>query len=213
MSDATLLPEADQDRILVEMHSHLRDIAAWFVHEQDMDDVVQVLITRCLVRYRSGHWTRPPRAPRAFAWRLLVNHIISRYLRRMSVEANDAEHLRERTAATPAWMSPDRAHEEEAIVAFHKEALTRLTPRCREVYRMVREEGSSYAQIATRLGIGREAVHSAVRRAQQALRGEVRRMGIAISGDGVARRPRRAVKWGNEAHFQPEYPAGTGVEA
>jgi RNA polymerase sigma-70 factor (ECF subfamily) len=213
MTDLTLHTEADQDRVILEIYAHLQDAARWFLDEVDMDDLVQDIIVKCLVAYRKGRWTRAPISARAFAWKAIMNHVIRRYLTRIGTAARDGQHLSDREAMPPAWMSPDRHAEERQIALIHRQLVSALPPRCRAVYRMVREEGASYEQIASRLDVSRGTVHSHIVAAQRAFRAELRRRGYVCRNEGVARRPRRSDSWGSDAHFAPGYSGPLRVHA
>jgi RNA polymerase sigma-70 factor (ECF subfamily) len=89
------------------------------------------------------------------------------HLRHVQVRRRSAPDVVEMAGTSTAADAETVAGElEEAIDA----ALLTLTPRCREVFRMSREQGLKYSEIATALGVSVKAVEAQMGKALRVLR-------------------------------------------
>jgi RNA polymerase sigma-70 factor (ECF subfamily) len=91
-----------------------------------------------------------------------LNHLRHLQVQRRAAPRLVLEEAREATA-------PSRLIAQEIDVALH-EALSGLTPRCREVFELSRVHGLRYSEIATQLGVSVKAVEAQMGKALRALR-------------------------------------------
>ena len=63
--------------------------------------------------------------------------------------------------------------ENQELFLVYEQALQALSPRCREVWQLVKEEGLSYAEVATQLEISTKTVDAQMQKALKHLRSEV----------------------------------------
>jgi RNA polymerase sigma factor (sigma-70 family) len=153
-------------------------IIAGVEEEGFVGDIAHDVTLDCLVKIRTGLWGDGPRSLKAYV-RTAVRLRLVDYLRRgYHREERDAEHLRELSENTHAWMEPDVAIEERELSEFHAATLASLPAICRTTYLLVRDGGVSYAEVAVQLGITRSAVTANVVRAQRRFRARLRELGI-----------------------------------
>jgi hypothetical protein len=92
--------------------------------------------------------------------------------------------MKELTDSTHSWMHPDAAVDEAELTVFRESSLAKLPERCRAAYLLVREEGLSYAEAGTRLGMSTRSVHAQVARAQRLFREELPQQGVPAASSG-----------------------------
>jgi len=130
------------------------------------EDVVQELF---LGLWRHRHRWILSDSVRAYLFGALRNRIVSH--RRALAVRERRQHVGPRAAASlPSSSSADhRIREAELLDAIEK-AVEGLSPRCRETFRLVKQEHLSYAQAAEVLGVSVKAVEMNMVRALAALR-------------------------------------------
>ena len=144
-------------------------------------DVAQEVVLFVLVRMRYGDWDVRPKHLKAYVRWLTRRRLVDRIRRSDRLTEREAEHVREWTAGTHAWMRPDEALEARELEAFYEGVLSSLPPACRRAYELVREEEMSYIEAAARLGVTRAAVSANVKRALSRLRAALRERGIVVA--------------------------------
>ena len=92
------------------------------------------------------------------------------------------------------WMLPAEYVEHDELVAVLDGALSKMTPRCREVFLMHREGGMTLKEIAALSGVTESTVNNLMHRAHLVLRKDVDRAGF-----GTEARRRLADKVGRKA--------------
>jgi RNA polymerase sigma-70 factor (ECF subfamily) len=130
------------------------------------EDVVQELFLG-LWRHREK-WV-PSESARAYLFGALRNRIVSH--RRTLVARGRRRHVGEGSAASlPSSSSADHRVREAELIDAIERAVEGLSPRCRETFRLVRQQHLSYAQAAAVLGVSVKAVEMNMVRALAALR-------------------------------------------
>ncbi|HEX7089513.1 MAG TPA: RNA polymerase sigma-70 factor [Longimicrobiales bacterium] len=130
------------------------------------EDVVQELFLG-LWRHREK-WVLSESA-RAYLFGALRNRIVSH--RRTLVARGLRRHVGEGSAASlPSSSSADHRVREAELIDAIERAVEGLSPRCRETFRLVRQQHLSYAQAADVLGVSVKAVEMNMVRALAALR-------------------------------------------
>jgi RNA polymerase sigma factor (sigma-70 family) len=205
MFGSRLHSQADQDRFLLKIHSTAREVARKIVEHDEPDDVAQDVAIACLVKLRSGEWTHEPANFEGFVLKLVRDCAIDRMRTRISAAENDAEHLRDRTGRTPEWMPADQSKNEESMEWLRRTLVAKVPVHCRSAYRLVREEGLSYAEVATVLGISIKTVQSHIVQAQRVLRDELRAAGIPVAYSARGGRPRGGRWRHTKIRLQPRY--------
>lgn len=172
------------DKSLVRIAAYARRFATCLAiiadieEEGVVDDIAQDLVLECLMRVRSGEWGDGPRSVKAFV-RTAVRKRVVDYLRRgYHREERDAEHLREISEGTHAWMAPDLVMDALDLPKFYVYTLASLPPICRNTYLMIREGNLSYAEVAAQLGVTVSAVRANVVRAQHVFRARLPDCGV-----------------------------------
>ncbi|HEY8469853.1 MAG TPA: sigma-70 family RNA polymerase sigma factor [Longimicrobiales bacterium] len=130
------------------------------------EDVVQELFLG-LWRHREN-WV-PSDSVRAYLFGALRNRIVSH--RRALAARGPRRHVGPGSAASlPSSSSADHGVREAELIDAIERAVAGLSPRCRETFRLVRQEHLSYAQAAEVLGVSVKAVEMNMVRALAALR-------------------------------------------
>ena len=169
-----------QNRYLLKVYALLRVYAPDHVKRDHIDDVIHEVIAATLEELRAGTWQHGWEVGEVFLRTLLYNRVRNRKRMRRRGQKRDGEYLRSREMTPSSWMSPDRTDHEEWNDEFRKDVLKSLPKRCRKAYRMVREEGLSYAEVARRLGKSVCTVRGHVVTAHRRYREELERQGITV---------------------------------
>jgi RNA polymerase sigma-70 factor (ECF subfamily) len=171
--------EVRLETLLVEIARLAREFArSNNVKARHVDDLVQDVVLECLVSIREGQWNGDEAPLPKIVGRIVRCRAVDALRHRQRTAAREADFSREVNETSHAWMAPDAVAEERELQALHEKALAALPPACRRAYVMVREEGFSYAQAATILGVSRSGVSAFVVKAQRKLRGQLKRRGI-----------------------------------
>lgn len=152
-------------------------IIADIEEEGVVDDIAHDIALQCLIQMRAGQWVGPTSLGayvRTAVRKRIVDHLRRGYHR----EDREAEHLRELTESTHAWMEPELVMEERELSEFHAAVLASLPAMCRTTYLLIREADVSYAEAAARLGVTVSAVTANVVRAQRRFRAVLRERDI-----------------------------------
>jgi RNA polymerase sigma factor (sigma-70 family) len=148
----------------------------------DAMDVAQDVAFEYLMQIRRDVWIPPrvglERAVRKRAMARAVDLLREDKRRR----AREWKHVAEYCTRHPTWAEPDKAFEEQLVMSCFEKAVGRLTPACRRVFFMIRQEGMSYGEVEEKLKITRSAVSALMVRAQRALRRAFREQGIDVPG-------------------------------
>ncbi|MEO9035338.1 MAG: sigma-70 family RNA polymerase sigma factor, partial [Gemmatimonadaceae bacterium] len=123
-----------------------------------------------LMRMRRGKWHVTPQTLAPHVKRIARQRAVDLLRRSKSRAKRNAEHGREISEGTHAWMRPDLAAEQLHLEKLHETMLDELPKASRLVYIMVRQDGSTYDAVAEALGISVSAVSRSVVRAQRLLR-------------------------------------------
>jgi RNA polymerase sigma-70 factor (ECF subfamily) len=205
MPDSHQSSNADE-RLILEIYRVARQLAAR-KKGKDLDDVVQAIVADCLVRIRAGAFGEAPLDPAAYVATLVRRYAASGYRAAKVRRGQEKLARRDRKSAPPAWMAPDRFAEEEELRSLQDEVMARMPYKRRLCYRLVRLDGLSYEEAATRLGVSTECVHKHVVRAQQGFRAEIASRGIELTWSPRGGRPRSAWRRPEGAPTGPAYPA------
>lgn len=180
---ATLGAHSEAD-LLVEVSTLARRTARRIVGSDAAEDIAQDIVLELLVRIREGpesiDLARLPGLVCEMA-RCRAKDQLRRDRRR---EKPNGDFMKELTDSTHSWMHPDAAVDEAELAAFRESSLAKLPERCRAAYLLVREEGLSYAETATRLGMSTRSVHAQVARAQRLFREELAQQGVPVASGG-----------------------------
>jgi RNA polymerase sigma factor (sigma-70 family) len=145
-------------------------------------DVAQDVAFEYLMQIRTDMWIPPrvglERAVRKRAMARAVDLLREEKRRR----AREWRHVAEYYTRNPTWAEPDKALEEQLVMSCFEKAVGRLTPACRRVFFMIRQEGMSYREVEEKLKISRSAVNALMVRAQRALRRAFREQGFDVPG-------------------------------
>ena len=173
-----VVDEGKLEGLLLEVKRLARTFSRRLVLPVDREDLEQDTVLACLASIRDGTWNG-----HAAKLSVIVGHIVrcqavDRLRRRQCSFERDAEYARDVVETMHAWMSPEAAMHERELEAARWEMLESLSPRCRQAYELVREQGLSYAQAARLLGMTRSGVCAFVVKAQRKLRLQLKRRGI-----------------------------------
>jgi RNA polymerase sigma factor (sigma-70 family) len=179
MKIPTPLDPETEAGLFLEITSVARRRAEKIVGKEAAQDIAQDIVLELLVRIRTGvspiDLDRLPGLVRNMARRRAYDQ-----LRSADRHAQpDEDYMRELTESTHAWMDPDAAMDADEVAAIRDRTLTTIPDNWRRAYTMVREEGCSYGEAATRLGISRRAVHAHLVKAQRCFRRELARQGVS----------------------------------
>ena len=171
-TSATASPRPPAARDLAQLealfHAHyapLCDYVWHVVRSRDLaEDIVQSLFVR-LWELQGGDTS--PDLGVAYLYTAARNRAIG-HLRRDRVARRFAAELQALPAPAPPAAS-DEVHARELQHAAER-AVAALPPRCQEVFRMSRQHGLGYADIAATLGVSRATVETQMSRALRALR-------------------------------------------
>jgi RNA polymerase sigma factor (sigma-70 family) len=173
----TLCPERHRDyldseteRRLISISRLARLLAQRIVPADVADDLSQEIVLECLEKARNERSIREiacnPRIVRAMVRR----RAIDRLRRTQRRDARQRQYVQDLEDSTPSWMQPDMAVDEQELALLHAQTTAGLSPMCRRVHTMVREEGWSYARVGATLRISRSAVCRHVVNAQHRFR-------------------------------------------
>jgi len=184
--------EAD---LLLEMSALARRTARRIAGADAARDIAQDIVLELLVRIRecpaSIDLVRLP----GLVCEMARGRARDQLRRERRRERPNGDFMKELTDSTHSWMHPDAAVDEAELSAFRESSLAKLPERCRAAYLLVREEGLSYAEAGTRLGMSTRSVHAQVARAQRLFREELRQQGVPVPtsehGGRLAYRRRR----------------------
>jgi RNA polymerase sigma-70 factor (ECF subfamily) len=143
--------------LLTQVSTLARQFARQLISASAADDLAQDVVVECLTRMRAGRW-RVDVSLSAFVHALVRRRRADFLRQRQRRTSREAEHVRELTESTHAWMSPELTLEAQELERFHEQTLASLPSRCRQSYVMVREQQAAYQVVATELGISRAAV-------------------------------------------------------
>jgi RNA polymerase sigma-70 factor (ECF subfamily) len=196
----SLHTEAEQDQLLLEIYAELRrNLLRRWKSVPDAEDAVQDIALGCLIKLRAGRWHYDLRNPKAYIETIVRRYLYRRYLKCLQADTHDGQHLADREAMPPAWISPERFSEERDIERLRQRVLARLPYRCRTIYALVRDERLSYHEVAARLAISFDSVRTFVSQANKAFRKELGRVGYdakasrsSTPSSGASARSRRA---------------------
>ncbi|WP_198651599.1 sigma-70 family RNA polymerase sigma factor [Dyella sp. C11] len=132
-------------------------------NRHDADDVAQDAYERLLSVGHSGEIVRDNRS---LLFRIARNLLADRH-RRQAVRRHD--NIDEHTDL-PAGDAPDDALASQQHAKAMLDTIAQLPPRCREAFILHKFDGLSHAEVATRMGITRNAVEKHVIRALLACR-------------------------------------------
>lgn len=193
---ATLGVDTEAD-LLLEITALARRSARRVVGAEAARDIAQDIVLEMLVRMRESpesiDLTRLPGLVCEMA-RGRARDMRRQERRR---ERPNGDYMTELTDSTHSWMHPDAAVHETELAAFRERLLATLPEKCRSAYLLVREDGCSYAEAGTRLGMSTRSVHAQVTRAQRLFRKELPQQGVPVTPSGHGgRQPyrRRAVE-------------------
>jgi RNA polymerase sigma-70 factor (ECF subfamily) len=173
--------EEQLERLLTEMHRLARLFARRLVRPQDADDLAQDVVLTCLVSIREGRWNGHIARLPVIVAHLVRCRAVDRRRQSQRGAQRESDFGREVLEASRSWMAPDVSMEERELEEVRVEALEQLSPACRAAYELVREEGFTYREVAQLLGLSRGGVNQLVVRAQQRLRKQLKRRGIAVA--------------------------------
>ena len=180
---ATLGADSEAE-LLTEVSTLARRTARRIVGADAAGDIAQDIVLELLVRIREGaesiDLARLPGLVCEMA-RCRAKDQLRRERRR---ERPNGDFMKELTDSTHSWMHPDAAVDEAELAAFRESSLAKLPEQCRVAYLLVREEGLSYAEAGTRLGMSTRSVHAQVARAQRLFREELPQQGVPVTSSG-----------------------------
>ncbi|MEP6619419.1 MAG: hypothetical protein ABJE47_08890 [bacterium] len=168
------MPAIDQqfteETLLSQVSQIARESGRQFVDAADADDIAQDVVLDYLVAFRDGRVTASGKDLIALVRNQVFCRIVDldRAIRRRA--RRDGQFLASLADVAPAWMSPRARFEEGELTDLVTRSLDTLTPLCRTVYLMVRNDETSYLSVASALGISRSAVCGHVVVAQRRLR-------------------------------------------
>jgi len=146
-------------------YARLADYANGLVRSRDVaEDVVQEVFVAL--------WTQRERLTSpdnlvGYLYRSVRNRSLNQIRhRRMVADWQTRQAAEEPKAAAPA----DREAENAEIVAAVRQAVSTLSPRCREVFELSRDRGLTYPEIAETLGISIKTVETLMGRALKGVR-------------------------------------------
>ena len=164
----------DERALEIVFRAHFAGMASFvqrFVHGGDVaEELVQDIFLKI--------WSRREQLAeieslRTYLFRAARNQALN-YLRRERLERRwQEEHADDEEAE--AFSSTDDSASERELSAAVQAAVSRLPPRCREVFLLSRDGGLTYAEIAATLGISVKTVETQMGRALKFLRGALAR--------------------------------------
>ena len=173
--DPVTLPDASEEARLL---ANISTLASRFARRllatesaeraDDAEDIAQSVVLKCLLLMRAGRWrveTTLEGYVASITWR---EHASARR-RSTNRSERDAQFLAEREAQHPAWMDAEASVREGENERMRRLALSRVPMRCRESYRLVREEGATYREAARQLGTSMAMVVRHLARAERLL--------------------------------------------
>lgn len=198
--DPVTLPDASEEARLL---ANISTLASRFARRllatesaeraDDAEDIAQSVVLNCLMLIRAGRWrvdTNLEAFVASITWR---EHALSRR-RSANRGEHDAQFLADRMAQHPAWMDAEASLGEGEDTRMRRLVLSWLPEKCRESYRLVREEGASHREAARLLGVSPGKVIRHVARAERLLASQllgVRAMPAAPPSATRRRRRRR----------------------
>ena len=175
------------------------DLKKWFCEEV-------LTLEPALMRFISRHWRNDeeardirqdvyvnalkgaakslPRNTKSYVFTIARNIIINR-VRRSKVVSIELMESIENHSTQPEWMTPERYVHARQMLKRVQDGLNVLPPRCREIMWLRKVEGLSTREVASRLGIGIDAVQ------QQTMLGTRALVDFMLGGEGKIRRPVR----------------------
>jgi RNA polymerase sigma-70 factor (ECF subfamily) len=180
---ATLGADTEAD-LLLEISALARRTARRIVGTDAARDVAQDIVLELLVRMREGAESIDPARLPGLVCEMARCRARDQLRRERRREKPNGDFMRELTDSTHSWMHPDAAVHEAELTAFRESSLEKLPERCRAAYLLVREEGLSYAEAGTRLGMSTRSVHAQVARAQRLFREELPQQGVPVTSSG-----------------------------
>jgi RNA polymerase sigma factor (sigma-70 family) len=155
------------------------------------DDVAQdVAVAFCNKMSPDGSRSSPPLE--VVVWHMVRERAIDRTRRDASRKARESTYAREVERTSHSWMRPEASIEEEELGALREEIVRELSDRCREAFRMVREEEVPYGEASKRLGIRRGSVRRLVVRAEGVFSRRLAAEGIVVPTGNARRRVKSA---------------------
>jgi RNA polymerase sigma-70 factor (ECF subfamily) len=167
---------------LDQLYCLYRDDLGWYVRSivrsrEAAEEIIQDLFLR-LWQHRD-RWEFEGE-PRAYLFRAARNRSVS-FLRSQRVELRlhrEVARDREIEPRAPAAPAGDQRAEAADLMRVVSDVVSRLPPRCQEVFRLSRQHHLKYAEIARVMGISTKTVEVQLRRALLALRAELRALGL-----------------------------------
>lgn len=166
----TKAPLSKEDAFLLDVSTIARKCGRQFVHAADADDIAQDIVLYYLEAFRENRPVVVRKDLSGMVRNMVVWRILDTYRATRRRARRDAQYLATLTGVTPAWMCPELQMEEGELTALVTRTLDALTPMCRTVYLMVRDDDESYLSAASTLGITRSSVCNHVVVAQRRLR-------------------------------------------
>ena len=193
-----------ESELFTDVSAIARRIGSRVLEGDDLDDMVQDIVLRCLIEYRKGRWSFDrARLPGLIKMMVFVFATHGSEARRRRDE-REALHDRDMQDSAHVWMSPDLAIEQQGLEDVYQRTLDSLPAACRRAYTLVRDDELTYDQAAARLGVSRAAVHFHVVTAQNRFREALRDYGLEVPG------PRRGGRVAGKA-ARGRTPRRTGV--
>ena len=173
--DPVTLPDASEEaRLLADISTLATRFARKLLASEpderadEAEDIAQSVVLNCQTLIRARRWrvdTSLEALVASITWR---EHAFSKR-RSTNRSERDAQFLAEREAQHPAWMDAEASVREGENTRMRSLALSRLPTRCRESYRLVREDGATYREAARQLGTTVWKVDRDVARAERLL--------------------------------------------
>lgn len=169
----------DQPPLLASYLERRDDLRRFFLAklgpDADVEDLVQDLYLKVV-----GLHDQPVRNPAAFLYRLANNLMLDRLRQGRRAGARDAQWASHTRTSVGGEDVADAPTAEDAVIARQGldrvlAALRTLSPRTRQIFRLHKFEGLSYAETAARLGITKSAVEKQISLALGHLNARARR--------------------------------------
>lgn len=163
------------------MYEKLRRYVAIELNDDDAaEDLVQrVLVAIWYQYFRDAKSIVEDRD--AIAFRMVKFHLKNYRRDRMRHLARLRIHLGMWAGRTKRWMIPAEYVEHDELVTVLDQAMSKLTPRCREVFFMHREGGMTFKEIAELSGVTESTVNNLMHKAHMVMRKHVDRAGFGSS--------------------------------